>query len=101
MSTDTTVEGVKILIARAAGIRDFNRVGLFDPTTQKTFKNRKAEIGSLDAVMKKGELLVKDLGMDTDQPPLSLIGILQHQLSLSGTWIGLFLSSKLKNIYTD
>lgn len=59
---DATVEDVKHLIARQAGFSDFNRVGLFDPSTQKTLKNRKAQISSEDAVISAGQVLVKDLG---------------------------------------
>ncbi|KAI8306302.1 putative enoyl reductase [Colletotrichum sp. SAR11_59] len=62
ISPDTTVEDVKKLIARETGLGDFNRVGLFDPATQKTLKNRKAQIGTEAAVMSAGQVLVKDLG---------------------------------------
>ncbi|KAF6829928.1 steroid alpha reductase family protein [Colletotrichum plurivorum] len=58
----TTVEDVKKIIAREAGFGDHNRVGLFDPETQKTLKNRKAQIGTEQAVMAAGQVLVKDLG---------------------------------------
>ncbi|CCF36891.1 3-oxo-5-alpha-steroid 4-dehydrogenase [Colletotrichum higginsianum] len=59
---DATVEEVKHIVARKAGFSDFNRVGLFDPSTQKTLKNRKAQISSEPAVMSAGHVLVKDLG---------------------------------------
>lgn len=59
---NTTVDVIKVLIARATGFSDHNRIGLFDPSTKKTLKNRKAEIGNEEAVVSAGELLVKDLG---------------------------------------
>ncbi|KAK2027423.1 3-oxo-5-alpha-steroid 4-dehydrogenase [Colletotrichum zoysiae] len=62
ISADTTVEEIKRIVARKAGISDFNRVGLFDPSTQKTLKNRKASVSSEPAVMSAGQVLVKDLG---------------------------------------
>jgi very-long-chain enoyl-CoA reductase len=62
VSANTTVEDLKILVARQAGIKDHNRIGLFDPAAKKTLKNRKAAIGSENAVVAAGEVLVKDLG---------------------------------------
>ncbi len=59
---DATVEDAKIQIARASGISDFNRIGLFDPTTKKILKDRKALISDEAGVVSAGELLVKDLG---------------------------------------
>ncbi|KAL2256421.1 hypothetical protein VTK26DRAFT_1700 [Humicola hyalothermophila] len=59
---DATVEDAKIAIARQAGLGDFNRVGLFDPATKKTLKDRKALLRDLSGVMSAGELIVKDLG---------------------------------------
>lgn len=60
--SDATVEDLKVLIARAARISDYNRVGLFDPSTKKTLKNRRARIADEPNVSAAGELLVKDLG---------------------------------------
>jgi very-long-chain enoyl-CoA reductase len=62
VSTDTTVEEVKKLIAKTTGIKDFNRVGLFYPSTKKTLKDRLARIGDEKDVVDAGEMLVKDLG---------------------------------------
>ncbi|KAL2024132.1 hypothetical protein VTK56DRAFT_9912 [Thermocarpiscus australiensis] len=59
---DATVEDAKIVIARQAGIKDFNRVGLFDPTTKQTLKNRRALLRDEAGVISAGELAVKDLG---------------------------------------
>jgi len=73
---NATVEDVKILIARQTGISDHNRIGLFDPTTKKTLKNRKAQIGDEAGVIKSGELVVKDLGAlsgNAAPPPISSI----------------------------
>ncbi|KAB5582484.1 3-oxo-5-alpha-steroid 4-dehydrogenase-domain-containing protein [Coniochaeta sp. 2T2.1] len=60
---DATVEDLKKIIARQAGVSDFNRIGLFDPTTKKIIKNRNALIKDQQDVMSTGELLVKDLGL--------------------------------------
>lgn len=62
------MEDVKILIARQVGIKDHNRIGLFDDPASssakaKTLKNRKATIASEEAIMKTGVLQVKDLGI--------------------------------------
>jgi very-long-chain enoyl-CoA reductase len=70
-----TVEDVKKVIARQAGISDFNRVGLFDPTTKKTLKNRKSLIGEEKCVKSLGELLVKDLGMCAISPQLYVFNV--------------------------
>ncbi|KAK1761210.1 3-oxo-5-alpha-steroid 4-dehydrogenase-domain-containing protein [Echria macrotheca] len=59
---DATVEDAKVQIARQTGFNDFNRIGLFDPITKKTLKNRKALITDEANVMSAGELVVKDLG---------------------------------------
>lgn len=58
VSPDATVEDVKAAVARKAGVSDFNRIGLYDPTTNKTLKDRHARLRDL----KLDELLVKDLG---------------------------------------
>lgn len=62
ISPDTTVEDVKVQIARAAGIKDHNRIGLFDPTTKKTLKDRQALVREIEPVVNAGEIMVKDLG---------------------------------------
>ena len=59
---DASVEEIKVLIARETGCDDFNRIGLFDPTTNKTLKDRRALISEEAGVLSKKELLVKDLG---------------------------------------
>ncbi|KAH8907059.1 hypothetical protein BR93DRAFT_927916 [Coniochaeta sp. PMI_546] len=60
---DATAEDAKKIIARAAGVSDFNRIGLFAPDTKKIIKDRKALIAEQQSVMSAGELLVKDLGL--------------------------------------
>ncbi|KAH7321011.1 3-oxo-5-alpha-steroid 4-dehydrogenase-domain-containing protein [Stachybotrys elegans] len=62
----TTVEDLKKIIAKQAGISDYNRVGIFDPTTKKTLKNRKARLVDEPVVAAAGEVLVKDLGLQMD-----------------------------------
>ncbi|KAK4166230.1 3-oxo-5-alpha-steroid 4-dehydrogenase-domain-containing protein [Cladorrhinum sp. PSN259] len=59
---DATVEEAKVLIARASGLGDFNRIGLYDPTTKQILKNRKALVRDEEGVSKANELVVKDLG---------------------------------------
>ncbi|EEY19468.1 synaptic glycoprotein SC2 [Verticillium alfalfae VaMs.102] len=63
LPADTLVEDVKVLIARQVGIKDHNQIGLFDPVTKKTLKDRKAQIGSEENVVSSGSLIVKNLGM--------------------------------------
>lgn len=70
LPADATVEDAKISIAKATGIRDYNRIGIFDPSTKKTLKNRHARIAEEPAVVSGGEVLVKDLG--TSQLPAML-----------------------------
>lgn len=62
MDPSTTVEDLKILIAKKAGISDHNRIGIFDTKTKKTLKDRKARLANEEAVVSSGEVLVKDLG---------------------------------------
>jgi very-long-chain enoyl-CoA reductase len=62
ISPDATVEDVKVLIAKAVGLADHHRIGLFDLETKKTLKDRQARISDIPAVVSAGELSVKDLG---------------------------------------
>lgn len=62
ITSETTVEEIKIAIAKATGFTDPNRIGLFYPSTKKTLKNRKARIVDEKDVTDAGEVLVKDLG---------------------------------------
>lgn len=59
---NATAEEAKKIIARQAGVSDFNRIGLFEPGSKKIIKNRHAVIAEQEGVMAAGELLVKDLG---------------------------------------
>jgi len=70
---NATVEEIKVLVAKKSGFDDFNRVGLFDPTTNKTLKNRKALIGDEEGVVSKSELLVQDLGPQIDWSTVFMI----------------------------
>ncbi|KAK1240735.1 hypothetical protein MKX07_006168 [Trichoderma sp. CBMAI-0711] len=63
LPADATVEDVKKLIAKEAGFSDYNRIGLFYPSTRKTLKDRKALIAEDKEVADAGEVLVKDLGL--------------------------------------
>lgn len=62
LPTDATVDDLKVLIAKEAKIGDFNRIGIFDPSTRKTLKNRKAKLSDEPNVSAAKEVLVKDLG---------------------------------------
>lgn len=53
---------MKLSVAKAAGISDHNRLGIYDPATKKTLKDRKARIADQEAIIKHGEVLVKDMG---------------------------------------
>lgn len=63
LSPDATVEDVKVLIAKAVGLKDHHRIGLFDPETKRTLKDRQARIDDLPSVVAAGQVSVKDLGM--------------------------------------
>lgn len=65
---DATVDGVKVAVARQCGFSDHNRIGLFNPVTRKTLKDRNAVVLEDADVATAKELLVKDLG--THQPLL-------------------------------
>ena len=58
----TTVEDAKILVAKAARVRDYNRIAIIDPSTQAIIKDRKALLVEQKAVLGAGEFMVKDLG---------------------------------------
>ncbi|KAG5953785.1 hypothetical protein E4U53_002641 [Claviceps sorghi] len=62
LPSDATVNHLKILIAKEAKIGDFNRIGIFDPSTKKTLKNRNAKLEDEPNVAAAKEVLVKDLG---------------------------------------
>ncbi|KAI1184371.1 3-oxo-5-alpha-steroid 4-dehydrogenase-domain-containing protein [Nemania serpens] len=57
-----TVEYAKKEIARATKTSDFNRIGIFDPVSKKTLKDRNAVLREQEPVMKHGTIIVKDLG---------------------------------------
>jgi very-long-chain enoyl-CoA reductase len=71
VSDNATIEDTKKQIARATKTADFNRIGIFDPVTKKTFKDRNAVLAQQEPVIKHGEIVVKDLGM-------SRFGDLEH-----------------------
>lgn len=58
INSSTTVEDAKKQIAKAARIRDFNRIAIMEPSSQSIIKNRKALLQ--DEV--KDSIMVKDLG---------------------------------------
>jgi very-long-chain enoyl-CoA reductase len=62
LASDATVEDLKKQIARGAGLSDHNRIGIYNPTTKKTLKDRKALIAADKDIAATGEVLVKDMG---------------------------------------
>jgi very-long-chain enoyl-CoA reductase len=62
LPADATVDDLKVLIAKESKIGDFNRIGIYDPTTKKTLKNRRARLADETEVFAAKEVLVKDLG---------------------------------------
>ncbi|KAI6083874.1 3-oxo-5-alpha-steroid 4-dehydrogenase-domain-containing protein [Hypoxylon rubiginosum] len=60
---DATIDDAKIAVAKAVKLSDYNRIGIFDPVSKKTLKDRKSLLRDQPEVVKRGELLVKDLGL--------------------------------------
>ncbi|KAI3393477.1 hypothetical protein diail_4198 [Diaporthe ilicicola] len=60
---DADLEDVKKAVARQAGVSDYNRIGLFYPSTRKRIADRKALVRNLEDVTSTGEILVQDLGL--------------------------------------
>lgn len=79
---DATVEDAKVLIARQSGFTDFNRIGLFDPTTKQILKNRRALVRDEPGVVSAGELVVKDLGTTSSASLLAILLQLTNLLPL-------------------
>lgn len=61
--SSATIEDVKIAIAKQAGVGDYNRLGVFNPKTNKIISDRRAVIGQQQDVVQSSELRVQDLGM--------------------------------------
>ncbi|KAF3765486.1 hypothetical protein M406DRAFT_345886 [Cryphonectria parasitica EP155] len=59
---DAEIEDVKKVIARQAGVKDFNRIGLFYPSTRKRIADRRALVNNQQDVIDNGQILVQDLG---------------------------------------
>lgn len=62
MPQGATVDAVKVVVARQCGFSDHNRIGLYNPATKKTLKDRNAVVLEDADVATAKELLVKDLG---------------------------------------
>lgn len=60
---DAEIEDIKKVVARQAGVKDFNRIGLFSPSTKKRIGDRKALVRDQQDVIDNGQILVQDLGM--------------------------------------
>ena len=83
---DATVEDAKKLIAKQAGVSDFNRIGLFDPSSKKIIKDRNALIREQNSVMGAGELQVKDLGENPPRASITLRAEPNEILGLQLSW---------------
>lgn len=59
---DAEIDDVKVAIARQVGVKDHNRIGLFNPTSRKRIADRKALVRDQGEVIANGEILVQDLG---------------------------------------
>ncbi|TAQ87458.1 hypothetical protein B7494_g4211 [Chlorociboria aeruginascens] len=62
ISSKTTVQDVKDQLAKQAGGKDPNRLGLYDPKQKRILKDRKALVVQNADIMAGKEILVKDLG---------------------------------------
>lgn len=58
VTSTTTVEDAKKIVAKASKIRDYNRIAILEPTKQSIIKDRKALLKNEVS----GEIMVKDLG---------------------------------------
>ena len=63
--SSATIEDVKIAIAKQAGVGDYNRLGIFNPKTNKIISDRRAVVGQQEDVVSSSELRVQDLGMQS------------------------------------
>lgn len=91
----TTVEDAKKHVAKAIGMRDFNRIAILEPTKQSIIKNRKALLKDEVTVMQSGEIMVKDLGSsfslicvlcDTDSRVARSTNLLENSLPHRVHW---------------
>lgn len=62
MPNDAEVDDVKKAVARQAGVKDHNRIGLFYPSDRKRIADRRALVRNLQDVTSNGRILVQDLG---------------------------------------
>lgn len=60
---DAEIDNVKKAVAKLCGVKDYNRIGLFYPSTRKRIADRRALVREQEDVTKTGEILVQDLGM--------------------------------------
>ena len=63
VTTATTIEELQQQLAKKAGVSDYNRIGIFDPSTRKIIRDRRAVIGAQENVISLKALLAQDLGM--------------------------------------
>ncbi|KIH90729.1 enoyl reductase [Sporothrix brasiliensis 5110] len=62
ITTSTTIEELQQKLAKASGVRDYNRIGIFDPVTRKIIRDRRAVLGAQENVVASKAILVQDLG---------------------------------------
>lgn len=65
MPDNAEIEDVKKAVAREVGLKDFNRIGVFYPSTRKRIADRRALVRDQEDVINNGEVLVQDLGTQT------------------------------------
>lgn len=64
MPDSAEIEDVKKAVAREVGLKDFNRIGVFYPSTRRRIADRRALVRDQEDVVNNGEVLVQDLGME-------------------------------------
>lgn len=62
MPKDAEIEDVKKAVAAWCNVKDYNRIGLFSPSTRKRIADRRALVRDQEDLVKNGEVLVQDLG---------------------------------------
>lgn len=63
MADGAEIDDVKKAVATLCGVKDYNRIGLFNPSTRKRIADRRALVREQLDITKTGEVLVQDLGM--------------------------------------
>lgn len=62
VSTATTIEELQQKLAKQSGVKDYNRIGIFDPVTRKIIRDRRAVLGAQENIVGSKAILAQDLG---------------------------------------